>query len=406
MVLVFPGTGPGLENQALAIVLFRIMLPYFWLVLICALCMGILNAYGQFAIPALAPVLFNLVLISFTVWVSDYFDLKASAIAWGVTAGGLCQLLIQLWAVSGLKLSFSVKRIRLFHPGVVQVVKVLLPCMIGAAAYQINVVVASLFAAGLERGSVSFLYYADRLVQFPLALFAVSTSTVLLPELSRMVASGKVSETGLLFSNGVRLVLFITVPAMAGLMALNTIIVQLLFGRGAFDMAAVLHTSECLFYLVSGLCAFTCIRLFTTLHYAMGSIRVPFLCGLVNIAVNFFFCAVLSRIWGLYGIVLSVSLSAVIASLLLLKGTPAAVVMDWKGICVSACRSLFLSVIMFILVKLLSTQIPDPDINMAGFFLGAAACILSGILIYGAGSYLLAGSELNLIKHGIQRKKT
>jgi len=182
--IIAPGFIEFSYKVQLTAVLFKIMLPYLWLILMSSLCMGVLNSLGNFGIPAVAPVAFNLVVILFTIMVTTCFKTPVMGLALGVTIGGVLQLALQIPFMIRfgiLKISFF----SFFHPGVIKVLKIMIPSMIGAASYQINIMAASFFASKLESGSVSFIYYADRLVQFPLALFAVSAAMVLLPQLSK-----------------------------------------------------------------------------------------------------------------------------------------------------------------------------------------------------------------------------
>ncbi len=401
--MIAPGFGVDSYEYSLTIVLLKIMLPYFWFILMTALCMGILNCFGHYGIPALAPVIFNLIVILFTIWISQYFDSGVFAIAVGVTIGGLCQLAIQLPAIFRLGLIKQIK-FKLFHPGAVEILKKIVPGMIGAASYQVNIMVASFFASTLEEGSVSFLYYADRLVQFPLALFAVSVATVFLPELTKKVATNQLDQAGHIFASGVKLVLFITIPAMAGLIALNESIVALLFGRGMFDAFAVHQTAQCLFYLVSGLWAFTCVRLFVTLFFAMGNIKTPFYSGVISIGLNLLLCFGLIEEFGLNGLVLSVSISAMAGFLFLFFNLPGVVKRYRLDITLSACRSIFLSVMMFFLVKQVSMWVPKWQINASGFVVGTIGCIGVGILFYLGLNYLISSPEFLLAKKGMRKE--
>ncbi|MCP4671909.1 MAG: murein biosynthesis integral membrane protein MurJ, partial [Desulfobacula sp.] len=253
--IIAPGFVAASYKSQLAILLFKIMLPYLWLILMSSLCMGVLNTFGNFAIPGFAPVVFNLVVILFTLMITNFFNTPVVGLALGVTIGGVLQLAIQIPFIIRLgilKASCFAGFNFGFHPKLIKILTIMIPSMIGAASYQINIMVASFFASKLDTGSISSLYYADRLVQFPLALFAVSTAMVLLPELSKKTAAGQIHEIAHLFSNAVRLVFFVTIPAMAGLMALDEQIVSLLFNHGAFSDSAVQYTSSCLFFLCMG----------------------------------------------------------------------------------------------------------------------------------------------------------
>jgi len=402
--IIAPGFIDDAYKYGLTIILFKMMLPYFWLVLIAAFCMGVLNSMGNFGVPALAPVVFNLVVIGFTLIVSRYFDTPAMALAIGVTIGGLLQLFIQVPFMIRLGM-LKIPLVQFFHPRILKVIKIMVPCMIGAAAFQINITVASFFASKLDEGSVSFIYYADRLVQFPMALFAVSAATVLLPEFSKKAALGQTDEIALLFSSGVKLVLFITIPAMAGLMALDEKIVALLFGHGVFSATAIQQTAGCLVFLSSGLWAFTGVRLFVTLYYALSNIRIPFYSGIIAILLNLVLCFLFVDSLGLKGLVLSVSISAMVGFIFLFVHIPGGMNIDKSGIMVSACRSLFISVIMFFLVKQAAVFILPAESNRFGFGTGVMGCICFGMIFYFSVNSLISSPELKLLKKGLKRNK-
>ncbi|MCK4766843.1 MAG: murein biosynthesis integral membrane protein MurJ [Desulfobacula sp.] len=403
--MIAPGFVGFSYKYGLTIILFKIMLPYFWLVLISALCMGVLNSLGNFGVPAIAPVVFNLVVILFTILISKYFETPVMGLALGVTIGGVLQLIIQVPFMIRLGM-LKIPSFQFFHPKVLRVIKIMIPCMIGAASYQINIMAASFFASTLDEGSVSFVYYADRLVQFPLALFAVSAAMVFLPELSKKAALGRMDEIAALFSNGVKLVFFITIPAMAGLMALNEKIVAFLFGRGAFTDLAIHQTAECLIFLSLGLWAFTGVRLFVTLYYALSNIRVPFYSGIIAIGLNLIFCSLFIDALGLKGLVLSVSISAMAGFVYLFINIPGAVNIDKFEIIVSACRSLFLSVIMFFLVKQAAAFVLVKESNSFWFGTGVVGCICLGMVFYLGVNLLISSPELKLLKKGMIQKKS
>ena len=405
--IIAPGFAGGSYTYALTLVLFKIMLPYFWLVLITALCMGVLNSLGNFGVPAAAPIVFNLMVIVFTLFMVNQFDIPIIGLAFGVTLGGVLQLAIQIPALGrmGMLTPPLFQLFKLFQascPKMGRVLKIMLPCMIGAASYQINIMVASFFASALDEGSVSFIYYADRLVQFPLALFAVSAATVFLPEFSRKALTGQLDQMAVLFSNGLKLVLFVTIPAMTGLMALDEQIVALLFGHGAFDSLSIQQTADCLFFLVMGLWAFTGVRLFVTLHYALSSIRIPFYSGLLAIGVNLVCCFLFVDRFGLRGLVVSVSLSAVAGFVFLFVHIPGTVTIDKSDIIVSACRSLFLSVIMFFLVRQAACFMVTSVENPVWFGMEVMGCIGLGIVFYLGASILVSSPELRILRKGIE----
>ena len=413
-------TGPswGVSSE-----LFKIMLGYTGMVLFVALSMGILNSFGHFSVPAATPVVLNLVLIFFTVVSRFFFGADIRLLALGVTVGGLIQLGLQIPFLSGCRMGGTsgesvwsvfkglndiVSKKQWVHPGVKRTGKDLVPAMIGAAAYQINILVASFFASGLGEGRVSALYFADRLVQFPLALFSVSVSSVLLPLLSRQAVSGRRKEAAETFADAVRLVLFVTVPAMFGMTALCEPVVRLLFGQGAFDSSAVHQTALTLLSLLPGLWAFAGMRLFVTLHYAVATPKIPFYAGLIGVGMNLLSCLVCMTVFGGKGLGLGVSLSSMAGFAFLCCHPPKGIKIPLTGIWVCACRSLILSVIMYGCVVFAAGRLGLflPGIH-GRLWLGGGIifCILLGIVIVFAGGTLISAGEMKILKQIAGKKR-
>lgn len=399
--LLAPGFAGDSYTQTLTVLLLRMMMPYLLIVLILALCMALLNSLGEFAIPAATPVILNLAIVFSALVISRIFEPAIIALALGVIIGGIVQLGFQVPYIlrnNMVDLSFFTW----CHQGLLRAGKVLIPCMVGAASYQINVVAAGVFASHLDRGSVSFLYFADRLVQLPMALFAASFSTVFLPYLSRKTAAGSPDEANGVFGQGVKLVFFITLPAMAGLMALDKPIVRFLFGQGAFDTLSVQYTAGCLWYLAIGLWAFVGGRVFSTYHFALGNYRIPFAAGITSIALNLFLGFPLMASLGVKGLCLSISLSAMAGFMVMLFAAPG--IWFGTGLALSSCRALFLSVIMFFLVRAASGVFEIDSLGKPGLGTGILACVLLG-----AGFYFLMGSliscpEIKILKKAVMKK--
>jgi len=402
MTLIAPGFEALSYEYNLTMVLFKIMLPYFWLIVMAGLSMSVLNALGNFGAPALAPVVFNIGMILFIFLAIPCFPEPVTALSVGVTIGGLLQLAVQIPFMVRTGILKPV-RFRLFAPQSLKLLKIMVPAMIGAASYQINIMTASFFASTLDEGSVSYLYYADRLVQFPLALFAVSVATVFLPDLSKKMATGKICDMGIPFSNAVMMVLFITIPAMAGLMALNKPIVAVLFGHGAFKSLAVDQTARCLFFLVTGLWAYTASRLFVTLYYGMSKIYLPFFSGLIAVGLNIVLSFVFIKYWGLTGLALSVSISAMAGCIFLFIHIPAGVNIARVRIILSACRSVFFAVIMFACVRLAADYIPVDGSSKAMVGAGLAASICLGVTCYLGLNFWVSTPEIKMFLKGFKK---
>lgn len=402
-----PGYSSDSYQFSLAVFLSRIMMPYLTCISLMAVAMGVLNSLGHFIAPAVAPIVFNGVIILFALLIAPGIDPPVVGLAAGVTAGGIFQVAFQLPVLRKQGFRLAVRGACLAHQGALQAGRLLIPAVIGASADHVNILVGTFMASALASGSISHIYYAERLVQFPLALFAVSASIVLLPELSKMTATGAMEEAGGVFASGLELVFFITFPAMAGLMVLREPVVALLFRQGAFDAAAVAETADVLLFFSSGLWAFAGTRLFVSLYVSVSDRMIPMKAGLVSIAVNGFLGWFLMPIMGPGGIVLSVSVSAVVNFLILCAGAKTYLsARIWRKIIISACRSVFVSGIMAALVLLLLTATGVDGTSGKGVLcLTVLACVATGVGVYLLVFWAINAPETAMIRQMIWKSR-
>ena len=394
--LIIQAVAPGFSNlpekMALTVTLTRIMFPYTILIGLVALCMGILNALGHFAAPAIAPVLLNLAMIATVFVVSRFSDSETTRVvglAGGVLLGGVLQLALQLPYLVKHGVRFWV-RSGLWHPAMKRIGFLMLPTIFGAAVYQINILVGTLLASLLPEGSVSYLYYADRLVQFPLGIFAQATATAVLPSLSRQAASGDHTGMGDTFGHAMSLVLFITIPAMVGLIVLRDPIVALLFKRGAFDAQTTRLTSDALLYYALGLWAFSAVRIVVSMFYAMQDTRTPVKTATIAIAANILFGVALMGPMKHCGLALATSLASMVNLVLLvvvLKNKLG--VIRWRLIFSSCLKTLAASGLMALGVEVVSRLLIPPEMESGSLRLlgGLSAGIIGGIAIFSAAAW-------------------
>ena len=222
--LIVTAMAPGFTRvpvqYELAVFLNRLMFPYIFFISLVALCMGILNSLRHFAAPALSPVVLNLSMILATLTLRDFFREPILALVVGVMAGGVLQLMMQ-WPFL-VRLGVRLKPdFRFRHPGIRRIGLLMLPAVFGAAVYQINVFIGTILASLLPGGSVSYLYYADRIVELPLGVFAIAVGTATLPSFSEQISKGNFEELKKTIAFSLRLILFITIPAMIALIALR-----------------------------------------------------------------------------------------------------------------------------------------------------------------------------------------
>ena len=313
---IAPGFLDNPEQFAATVELVRICFPYVVFICAVALCMGILNAEGHFLGPALAPSVLNIALISAALF--GYFAglNVAYSMAYGVLAGGVCQLLLQQPFLRRAGFSWRGPW-SMRNKGVARMGLLMLPTVFGAAVYQVNILLGTLLASFLPTGSVSYLYYADRLVQFPLGVFGIAVSTAALPSLAKLAASGDMEEFDAALSTSLGLTLFIALPSAAGLIALADPVISLLFERGAFSSEAVSATSKALIAYSLGLPFIALSRPLAAAFYALEDTRTPVrvavVCMLVNIGLGYLLMQELAHV----GLALAVSASSLLNWLLL-----------------------------------------------------------------------------------------
>jgi len=281
------GDTPG--KLELTATLNRIMFPYMFLIGLTALAMGILNSFHRFGAPAFAPIVLNLTMIVFS-FLGSLFGDVTKTLAVGVVAGGVLQLAIQIPAL--LEIGWKIRlKLDFRHPGVQRVAKLMVPVVFGVGIVQINVLVDTQFASYLEEGSVTAIYYADRVMELVLGGYAVAVSTVILPLLSRQAALREMDELKTTLNFAIRLILFITFPATVGLILLRSQIIEVLFQHGDFDAASTALTAWALPFFAVGLSAFSMVKIIVPAFYALQDTRTPvkiaFVAMLLNIGFNF-----------------------------------------------------------------------------------------------------------------------
>ena len=289
IVLVFaPGYAGDATKHQMTTYMLRITFPYIFFIAITALMGGVLNTYKKFAAPAVAPVLLNLSIMGAAILLSPYTPNPHYSLAWGVLIGGVAQLLFQIPFLKkiGMLPRFWAYWFDWSNPGVKKILLLMGPAIIGASAMQINLLVDTVFASFLPSGSISWLYYSDRLLEFPIGIFGVALATVVLPHLSEKYATKSV--TG--FSNSIdwalKWVLLVAVPASVGLFLLAGPILSTLFQRNAFTEHDVFMSQQSLMALSVGLVAFISIKILVSAFYARQDTKFPVKIAFISIISN------------------------------------------------------------------------------------------------------------------------
>jgi putative peptidoglycan lipid II flippase len=307
---------PTSEKFQLAVTLNRIMFPYLFFIGLFALSMGILNSLRHFFAPSFATVFLNLSIVASVFLFYTRFQKPVVALAMGVLAGGVLQFFFQIPFLTKRKIGFRFN-FNFRHPAIRKIGLLMIPGLIGTAVYQINVLIDTMFATALPDGSVSYLYYADRLMEFPLGIFVIAIGTAALPSFSTLVSEGKMEEFRKTISFAFRLGSFICIPAMVGLIALKTPIFSLLFQRGKFDTFATEMTAQALLCYSVCLWAVGGVRTLAPAFYSLQDTWSPFKIGLICLGTNVILNAVLIHPLKHAGLALATSLSAMINFLLL-----------------------------------------------------------------------------------------
>ena len=304
-----PGFAATPDKYALAVQLLRITFPYILFISLTAFAGAILNTHSRFSVPAFTPVLLNVSFIVFALWAAPHFDPPVLALAWAVFAGGVLQLAFQIPFLTRLKLLPRFKA-DFSDPGVRRVLRQMGPAVFGVSIGQISLVINNVFASFLVTGSVSWLYYADRLMEFPTGMLGVALGTILLPSLAKHYASSSTDAYSRLLDWGLRITLMLAVPAAVALALLAVPLVTTLFQYGAFSATDTFATRNAVIAYSAGLVALILVKVLAPGFYARQDIRTPVKIAIVTLLVTQAFNAVL--IWPLRhaGLALSISLGA------------------------------------------------------------------------------------------------
>lgn len=314
-----PGFAADAEKFALTVDLTRITFPYILFMALVALAAGILNTWSRFSLPAFTPTLLNLSFIGMALFAAPYFDPPVMVLAWAVFLGGILQLAIQLPALKRIgmlpRFDFAPG-----DPGVRRVMTLMVPALLGVSVAQISLLINTVFASFLTSGSVSWLYYADRLMEFPAGLLGVALGTILLPSLARAHSSKQSEEFSALLDWGLRLTFLLTLPAALALALLGVPLLATLFQHGAFTATDVLQTRAALVAYSIGLTGLILVKVLAPAFYAQQNIKTPVKIALITLlatqAMNLAFIVPLKHA----GLALAIGLAACLNAALLFYG--------------------------------------------------------------------------------------
>ncbi|HHT73454.1 MAG TPA: murein biosynthesis integral membrane protein MurJ [Firmicutes bacterium] len=312
------GIGFGGEQRELLILLMRVTFPAVFFTALSGLAMGVLHSYQRFTLPALGPIIYNLGQILGAYLLGPIVGIMGMAV--GTILGSIGSFSLQLPQVIRKAKGYYRPVIDLSHPGIRRMGRLMLPAVIGLSISQINIIVGQNLASLLETGSIVALRLANRLINFPLGIFAMGISTAIFPTLSSLVARGEMLEFRRTFSFGLRVVFFITIPSAVGMACLSVPIVRLLFESGEFTAADTAATAYALLFYAPGLIAQAGIQILTRIYYSLQDTITPVKIGLVTVVINFLLSFSLLKLTALNhgAIALAYSITSIINMLIAL----------------------------------------------------------------------------------------
>ncbi|WP_050908294.1 murein biosynthesis integral membrane protein MurJ [Vibrio harveyi] len=394
--------GPAAEKFELASVMLKITFPYLWFITFVALSGAILNILGKFAVSSFTPVFLNVMIILAAWFISPQMSQPEIGLAIGVFLGGLVQFLFQIPFL--IKAGVMVKPKWGWHdPGVVKIRTLMIPALFGVSVSQINLLFDTFIASFLQTGSISWLYYSDRLLEFPLGLFGIAIATVILPALSRKHVDAHSEGFAHTMDWGIRMVTLLGIPAMLGLMVLAKPMLMVLFMRGEFSPQDVHQASLSLLAYASGLLNFMLIKVLAPGYYSRQDTKTPVKYGIIAMLTNMVFNAIFAYFYGYVGLAIATALSAFVNMALLYRGLHIAGVYQ-----VTKRTVLFIIRLMIAgaaMVAAILWQLEDMSVWLDWSFAHRSG-VLGMLIALGAGVYLavvfLLGVRLKDLKAGTE----
>jgi putative peptidoglycan lipid II flippase len=306
---------PGFDTEGprfdLAVTMLRITFPYLMLISLTAFSGAILNTYNRFWVAAFTPVFLNICMIGTAIWLSPRMATPIIGLAWGVFIAGVVQMIFQWPFLKKMKL-MPWPKINFKDSGVARVLKLMVPALFGVSVAQVNLLLDTLFASFLVVGSVSWLYYSDRLMEFPLGGFGVAISTVILPNLSRFHATQSSEEYSQTLDWGLRCVLLIALPSAVAFVVMSGPLLSTLFQYGKFDGYSVEMAKKSLAMFSIGIAPFMLIKVLASGFYAKQDTRTPVKIGILAMISNMVFNCILIWHFKHAGIALATSLASLV----------------------------------------------------------------------------------------------
>ncbi|MGL9736019.1 MAG: murein biosynthesis integral membrane protein MurJ [Symbiopectobacterium sp.] len=285
IMVTAPGFAATPDRFALTSALLRITFPYILLISLTSMVGSVLNTWNRFSVPAFAPTFFNISMIVFALFATPYFDPPVLALAWAVLLGGVLQLVYQLQHLKKIGM-LVLPRFKWRHPGVWRVMKLMAPAILGVSVSQISLIINTIFVSFLGEGAVSWMYYADRLMEFPSGVLGVALGTILLPSLAKSVASGDQEAYSHLMDWGLRLCFLLALPSAVALGILSKPLIVALFQYDKFSALDALMTQRALIAYAIGLMGLMVVKVLVPGFYSRQNIKTPVKIALVTLALT------------------------------------------------------------------------------------------------------------------------
>ena len=396
--LMSPGFASDPEKFSVTVNLTRQMFPYMVCVGLMAIAMGVLNSFRHFASPAIAPVFFNLAIIASIFAFAPLLTKSVYALSIGVLIGGVLQFVIQIPYLR--KYGISLKPLFNFSdPAIKKIFLLMLPAAFGVGVYQLNIFVTLWFASKLEGGSVSYLYYAGRLMELPIGVFSVAVATAVLPSLSEHVVKGEWDDFKRSLSFALRIVNFVTIPATIGLVVLSFPIIETLFRHGRFSLEDAAATSAALSFYAIGLVPVSACRLLTSIFYSLKDTVTPVWMAFASFIVNVSLCILLVGPLKHGGLALATALSSFVNMFGLF------IMLKWrfgrfggKNILVSAMKSSAASLMTGIVIYLMVVKLGYAGMSIAMKPVFIISAVVVGVLVYLGAARIFRSQELPFLK--------
>lgn len=407
MPYIIYALAPGFHDDPvrydLAVELSRITFPYLLLMSMTALLGGVMNAHDKFAPFASAPIFFNLCLIIGLLVFTKFSETAGHGMAYGIAMAGIVQFLWLVWAIKKAKIKIRIKKPE-FTPKIKQTFKLMGPGVIGAGVMHINLFADLVIASLLSAGSISYLYYADRLNQLPLGMVGIAVGTALLPMLSRSIAAGERAETQNLFNRALEICLLLALPAAVALFVIPETLIGTLFERGAFEKEDTLVTATVLMGYAIGLPAYVAVKVFSTAYWSREDTMSPVKISIITTVLNIALSLILIIPFGVAGIAMATGLMGWLQLALLYRGLKTKTDITFDGRFKKAISKVALSSLIMAVVLLIG----DKYIDFSDWskILTLLALVLLGLISYGLSIITTKAVDINELKNYLPKKKS